>query len=66
MIKITLEDWWAIKNKQQIDHWQECPPLASFSMAGETHKIWQVGDRQYKTVECNGGMGIWLMDEENS
>lgn len=57
--QISMEDWMEIQHKvKQIDYWQECPPFASFSMAGTTHKIYTDGVNTYESVDGNG-FGAW-------
>jgi len=54
---ITMEDWqWLQDQLEQVDYWQECPPFASFSMAGETHRLYLHRETQetYYSVSGNG------------
>lgn len=54
-IQVTIDDWIKVQNNlKQIDYWQECPPFASFSMAGETHTLYTDSESTYETVNGNG------------
>lgn len=57
--EISMSDWMKIQHTlKKIDYWKECPPFASFSMAGTTHTIYSDGTNTYESVSGNG-FGVW-------
>lgn len=67
MRKISVDEWIKIQNNlKQIDYWQECPPFASFSLAGETHTLYTDGEHSYKSVSVNGAVSFYTSKEKDS
>lgn len=65
--QISINDWMEIQGAlKKIDYWQECPPFASFSMAGETHTVYTDGKYTYKSVSGNGFCTYYKYDGEDS
>lgn len=53
--EISMNEWMKIqKALTKVRSWNECPPDASFSMAGESHSIYTDGKDTYEAVSGNG------------
>lgn len=62
--KLSMDEWASIKSLVQVDYYQTCPPFASFSMAGETHKVYTDGTNTYEAVEGNGFCVYYVFEDD--
>ncbi len=57
--EISITDWMKIQNTlTKVKAWNECPPNASFSMAGESPSIYTDGKDTYESVS-GSGFGVY-------
>lgn len=64
MQQISLSEWMKVqKYLVMIESHTECPPGASFSMAGETHTEYTDGNKTYKSISGNGFCSYYVSED---